>query len=119
MSNWVPPPPPVDPSRSKARRRRWFFAGCGLVLVAVAILWSCGRNAYRNYRIAGDAVDHFHDQLNRQNYDGIYEEASDEFRTFGTRTDDNKFFASVHEKLGVCGDKSPRGFHVNWRNGRT
>lgn len=120
MSNWMPPPPPTtDPSAPKAGRRRWLFAGIGIVLVASAILWSCGRNAYRSYRIAGEAVDHFHDQLNRQDYDGIYEEASDEFRTFGSRADDGKFFASVHEKLGISGDKSPRGFHVNWRNGRT
>jgi hypothetical protein len=95
------------------------LAGLGIGLIALAVLWSCGRSAYRNYRIAGEAVDHFHDQLNRQDYDGIYAEASDEFRTFGTRTQDSQFFASVHEKLGVSGDKAPRGFHVNWRNGRT
>ena len=100
-----PPPPTTDPSAPKAGRRRWLFAGIGIVLVASAILWSCGRNAYRSYRIAGEAVDHFHDQLNRQDYDGIYEEASDEFRTFGSRADDGKFFASVHEKLGISRER--------------
>jgi hypothetical protein len=121
MSTWLPPPPPLplDPSAAKTRRSRWILAACAIVVIALAMVWSLGRSAYRNYRVASAAVDHFHDQLNREDYDGIYEEASDEFRRFGTRTDDTKFLASVHQKMGNSGAKSPSGFHVNWRNGRT
>ena len=120
MSTWLPPPPPaVNSSAARARRRQLILAGVAIVVVASAVVWSCGRGAYRNYRLTSAAVDHFHDQLNREDYDGIYEEASDEFRRFGTRADDTKFLASVHQKMGSSGTKSPRGFHVNWRNGRT
>jgi hypothetical protein len=118
MSSWLPPPPPsLDASAAKAKRNRWLLTAGAIVVVASAVVWSCGRNAYRNYRVANTAVDHFHDQLNREDYDGIYGEASDEFRRFGTRAEDAKFFATVHQKMGNSGTRSPRGFHVNWRNG--
>lgn len=121
MSNWLPPPPPpsLDPSAAKARRSRWILAAFAILVVASAVVWSFGRGAYRDYRMTSAAVDHFHEQLNREDYDGIYEEASDEFRRFGTRTEDAKFLATVHQKMGSSGAKSPRGFHVNWRNGHT
>jgi hypothetical protein len=72
---------------------------------------------YRNYRIAHSAVDQFHQRLDGADYDSIYENATDGFRASGSRTDINKFFENVHQKLGNSGAMTPAGFHVNWQNG--
>ena len=48
----------------------------------------------------------------------IYSDASDSFRSSGTKAEQIKFFETTHQKLGNSGKTSPLGFHVNWRNGQ-
>jgi hypothetical protein len=68
---------------------------------------------------ASAAVEHFHQQLNAADYDGIYEDASDEFRRSASREDVVGVLEKVHRKMGNSGKTSPAGFHVNWKNGLT
>ena len=120
MSGWppLPPPPAVSASPNRSRKRLLFLLSL-LAIVVLAILWSCGKGTYHSYRIASAAADHFHQQLNAADYDGIYEEASDDFRRSGTKADLTKFLESVHTRMGNSGKTSLAGFHVKWRNGRT
>jgi hypothetical protein len=87
-------------------------------MVAVIVLWSLGKGTYHNYRRASAAVIRFHSQLDSEDYDGIYGEASDEFRRAGSRPDLVTFLTAVHQKLGSPGNMKAVGFHVNWQNGR-
>jgi hypothetical protein len=87
--------------------------------VAAVILWSLGKGAYHDYRLASAAVEHFHQQLNAADYDGIYEGASDELRRSATRDDVFKLLEKVHQRMGNAGKRSPAGFHVTWKTGRT
>jgi len=40
--------------------------------------------------------------LNNADYDGIYQDAADEFRSSGTRQDLTNFLRTVHDKMGKC-----------------
>ena len=118
MSSVPAPQPPQllavrRPPRSKTRR---VVIGSTLVVLGVILLWTCGKGAYHNYRIASAAVDRFHQQLNQGDFETIYGEATDGFRGAGTRESELKFFETVHQKMGNSGKMSPRGFHINWQN---
>jgi hypothetical protein len=111
------PAPPTQVEIRKASRRTWLIIGALFAFFAIIVLWTCGRGAYRNYRIARSAVDQFHQRLDRADYDSIYENATDAFRSAGSRGDEIKFFENVHQKMGNSGAISPAGFHVNWQSG--
>jgi hypothetical protein len=105
------------PQRNRSTSRRIIFTGLLLVVVAL-LLWTCGKGMYHNYRLSAAAVDLFHERLDQADYETIYGEATEEFRKAGTREDELKFFATLHEKMGTSGKTSCKGFHVNWQNGR-
>ena len=119
MTSWLPPPPAfpnADPARKRSKNRLVLLLVL-LAFVVVVVLWSCSRSMYHDYRLTSVAVERFHRQLNNQDYDGIYEEASDEFRNAGTHADEVKVLDTIHQKMGNAGNVSSAGFHVNWRNG--
>ena len=118
MSSWPPIPPPPPTIRTRRFGSKYIVLIALLGLVVLGILWSLGKGSYHNYRLASASADHFHQQLNNADYDGVYEDATDEFRSSGSREDLTKFLRNVHEKMGKCGKMSAAGFHVNWRNGR-
>jgi len=117
MSALLPLPPPPDPLRKRGRTRLviWIILA---VLASIVILLNLGKGAYQAYYLASDATDHFHRQLDAADYDGIYADASHEFRRAATRAESVKFLETVHHKMGESGKRSTAGFHVNWRNGR-
>jgi hypothetical protein len=118
MSTWPPLPPPPPTVRKGRFGTKHVLLIALLVLVILGILWSLGKGSYHNYRIASAGVDHFHQQLDDADYDGIYQDAADEFRSSATRQDLTKFLRTVHDKMGKCDNRSAAGFHVNWKNGR-
>jgi hypothetical protein len=120
MSSVPFPPLPAIPSTPKKRSRTRLIVLLSLsAAVAAVILWSLGKGTYHDYRLASAAVEHFHQQLNAVDYDGIYEDASDELRRSASREDIVKLLEKVHQKMGNSGKTSPAGFHVNWKNGLT
>lgn len=120
MSSVPLPPLPATPSTQKKHSRtRLIVLLCLSALVVAVILWSLGKGAFQDYRLASAAAEHFHQQLNTADFDGIYEDASDEFRQSATRDDVIKLLEKVHQRLGNAGKTSSVGFHVNWKNGRT
>ena len=117
--NTVSPPPSARFTRQPPRRTKSKIVVLGVLWVTLAILalWSCGKGAYHNYRLASAAVDRFHGQLNDGDFETIFANATDEFRRTGTREAQLSFFETVHQKMGASGRMSIKGLHINWRNG--
>jgi hypothetical protein len=113
------PIPPLPPDPVARRSKKKLFAMFAVVLaIALFVLWSLGKGAYHDYRLASAAVDHFHEELDRGNFESIYSEATEDFRSGGTLADFIKVLETVHQKMGNSDKKTPQGFHVNWKNGR-
>ncbi len=110
---------PPAPAPRRGSKKRLIVLLCGGAAVLVLLLFSLGGRTYRNYRLAAAAAEHFHEQLNRTEYNSIYEEASEDFRRSGTREDFGKVLETVHQKMGVAGKMRPLGFHLHWQSGRT
>ena len=112
-----PPSPAFTATRAPRSKTKWLILGGLLIVVVLAVLWSCGRGTYRDYRLSSAAVDLFHHRLDSGDVDAIYGDASDGFRGAGPREDQIKFLLSVHQKLGNSGKTAAQGFHVHWQNG--
>jgi hypothetical protein len=108
---------PISSPR-QPRKRAWYVIGALWIVLCLLVLWNCGKGAYHNYRLADAAVEHFHQQLDQGEFEGISGEASGELRRGTSEADLVKLFGRVHQKMGNSGKTSIKGFHINWRNGR-
>ena len=117
MSSWSAPAPSSSTVPRGSRRTRLIVLFSLAALASVVVLLNIGKGAYQSYTLASDADRHFHWQLDSADYDGIYRDASDEFRRISSSNDSRRFFAAVHQKMGNSGKSTTAGFHVNW-NGR-
>jgi hypothetical protein len=111
--------PPSDYEIQEGTKRFWIMIAALFSVLAIIVLWSCGRGMYRNYRVTRSAVDLFHQRLDRADYEPIYEDTTAAFRAAASHEDEIKFFETVHQKLGNSGAMTATGFHVNWQNGNT
>ena len=108
---------PTQPSPRPAPERplrKWLFAGGGIL--ALLLVWTCGRGAYSSYRVADSAVGHFHALLNQSEYEELYGDATDEFRRMGERSEQIAFLEKVHTRMGNAGKTKLAGFHNNATN---
>lgn len=106
-----------SPPRAPVSKTKWIAVGVLLLLVLGIVLWSCGKGVYHQYRDSTAAVELFHHRLDNGEFDAIYADASDSFRSSGAKADQIKFLQTVHQKLGRFEKSSSLGFHVNWRQG--
>lgn len=100
-------------TQSRSRNTGVWTILIGGGVVTLLLLGTCGRSAYNSYRTADDAVARFHEQLDSEQYEEIYGDATDEFRNASSRQQQITFFKTVREKMGNSGKRSIRGFHVN------
>lgn len=91
----------------------------GLVITIVALLASTlsGCNGGQVKGVAERQVEAFHGQLNAGQYDGIYGQADDAFRSAGSKADTIAFLAAVHRKLGNAKSATEQGYLVNFSTG--
>lgn len=108
------PSGPIASRNSQSRILGFLLAG--FVVLALVVLWTCGKGTYRDYRLTRGAIDRFHEHFNSGQYAEIYSEASAEYRSVGSQADQIKLFQSVHDKMGDAGKMSIQGFHVNATN---
>jgi hypothetical protein len=104
-------PPTIAPDSGGSSIFKWLLSLGGIG--ALALLWSCGRSMYRNYGICRAATEHFHQELNQGEYESIYSQANDEFRSAVPKSDEIKVLELVHERMGNAGKMSAAGFHIN------
>jgi len=89
------------------------FALTGLVVG----LAGCG--SVKDIAGASTAVDRFHDQLDKQDYDAIFIQADQRFRDASPQPDFLAFMNAIHTKLGKVTDATRRGFFVNYTTSGT
>jgi hypothetical protein len=111
-------PPSFSLPRREPSKTKRIALSVFLVVVVGIVLWSLGKGAYHNYRLASAAVEQLHQRLDQGDYETIYGEATEEFRRAGSRADEIKFLEMVHQKMGNSGKTSFKGFDVNWQNGQ-
>ena len=111
----TPGVPTFGQERPAERRRRernpvtWIVIG----VVVLIVLYSCGQSAYRLYRIADAGTTRVHQQLNQAQYEDIYGDATDAFRSKGSRGESLAFLEKVHQTMGDAHRAKLRGFNVN------
>jgi hypothetical protein len=78
-------------------------------LVAIVIATACAGFAAKG--TAEDAVARFHQQLDAEQFEQIYENADELFKNATTRTQFTEILAAVHRKLGNVVSSKQTGFH--------
>jgi hypothetical protein len=76
-------------------------------------MWQCGSVLMSGKKLSDAAVQHFHQQLNAGQYEEIYNEADDGFRSGETHENIVKFLEAVHKKLGNSRDTDFVNIGVN------
>jgi len=90
---------------------KWSVAAAAVILVF--LMWRCGSALVQGRKLANAAVQHFHEQLNAEEYEGIYVDADDGFRAGQTHDELIKFLQAVHKKLGNAGDTTQSNIRVD------
>ena len=111
-----PPAPAFTSPPASRSKSKWIVVSSLAVAFLLLLLGTCGRGFYRDYRVASAAVELFHQRLDHADFDTIYTDASDSFRSASTKAALITFLQTTHQKLGNSGKASSLGFHVNWRN---
>ena len=101
-----------SPSRYQFRFSwKWTLAIGTTVLLF--LMWQCGSVLMSGKKLSDAAVQHFHQQLNAGQYEEIYNEADDGFRSGETHENIVKFLEAVHKKLGNSRDTDFVNIGVN------
>ena len=87
------------------------FCGCMLVLALALTAGSCSMAKYKEN--AERAVTKFHQHLNAEQYQEIYNESDPLFKQNVTEPDGIALFGAVHAKLGSVKNATAAGWHVN------
>jgi hypothetical protein len=82
---------------------KWSVGATSIILLV--LLWQCGSALVQGRKLANAAVRHFHQQLNTEEYDEIYQEADEGFKNGQTHDEIIEFLRAVHSKLGNTGDE--------------
>jgi len=76
-------------------------------------MWQCGSALLQGRKLADPAVQHFHQQLNAEDYEGICGNASDVFETTQSHDELIQVLGAVHKKLGNAGQSSFTNIRVD------
>ena len=86
--------------------------GMRKTLAALACLGLLAACSPANDLPQGEAgITTFHQKLNAQDYNGIYDGASPDFRATTSRADFQRFMAAIHRKLGAFQSGSSAGWN--------
>jgi hypothetical protein len=114
---------PVGPPLTATERRKGVLWKWSLAITAVVLalfIWQCGSAIQAGRKLSNAAVQHFHEQLNGDQYGVIIDEADDGFRHNGTtREETMRFFQVVHAKLGNAGESRLSNITVQTMPGGT
>ena len=85
------------------------------LLCAASFLAACSlvKNLGEASAEANRAVDRFHEQLNAEKDDAIYDAASPQFRSATTRDVLHGYLSRIRRKMGACTASHGSGFNIN------
>jgi hypothetical protein len=107
------PYPPPGYAEIPRKRSLWKWVVGGVVAMCLFLMWQCGSTFLQGRRLSDPAVQHFHQELNAEDYEGIVSNASDEFATTKNHDEVVEFLRAVHKKLGNAGDSSFTNIRVD------
>ncbi len=84
------------------------------VLLAAAVLILPACSPVKAKQLAEAGVTKFHAQLEAEQYQEIFSQASSEFQKSGTEAELMEFFSAVHRKLGGVQNSQEQGFFINY-----
>ncbi|MGO9648894.1 MAG: DUF4019 domain-containing protein [Terriglobales bacterium] len=102
---------PSTPPRSKRVIWKWSLALTAVVLIF--LMWQCGSGLLRGRSLSAQAVHHFHEQFNNNQYTEIWTEADEGFQGSEQEQEWVNLLAAVHRKLGNAGVESLTNINVN------
>jgi len=97
------------------RRIRTHWSGA-VAALCIVVLSACGIISKATAE-AGEAVKHFHEQLNAEQYEDILSQADRGFSEAQSHDQMVKFLSAIHRKLGNAGETKLTGYHVNYGTG--
>lgn len=96
-------PPPIELPRPTLRRRSlWKWSLLATAIVFAFFIWRCSSAMMTTARESDEAVGSFHQQLDRGEYDAIYNGADPAFRNSADKEQILEFLTAVHNKLGTA-----------------
>ncbi len=90
---------------------KWSLAGTAVVLAF--FMWQCGWALHDGRDLSVAAANNFHADLNEGNFQQIYEGATEEFQSAGSKEDTLRLFQAVHKKLGFVMSSYLQNITVN------
>jgi hypothetical protein len=99
------------PQRPKRVLWKWTVAIGAIGLLF--LMWQCGSAFYFGSKLANDAVQRFHTELNSGKYNQICDEADEAFSQSDKRDELLHLLESVHRKLGNAGSEKQVNLTVN------
>jgi hypothetical protein len=82
-------------------------------------MWQCGSTFVQGRKLADAAVRRFHEQLNAGDFEGIYRDADQAFKTDLGHDESIRFLQAVHQKLGLAGSETRLNIRVETNPGGT
>ena len=82
-------------------------------------MWQCGSALVQGRKLADAAVRRFHEQLNAGDFEGIYRDADQGFKTDQGHDESIRFLEAVHRKLGLAGPETRLNLRVETNPGGT
>ncbi|MCP5383729.1 MAG: hypothetical protein H6920_06920 [Sphingomonadaceae bacterium] len=88
-----------------------------LIVALAAFVVAC--NPMEQLGDADAAVAKFHEQMDKGQFDAIWEGAHEDFRKASPKAPATKFLADVHTRMGKMKSTEREGFNLNTNNGVT
>lgn len=108
------PPPPLQLRPPRRPRSTIQKIGIGVgIIVGAYLLWLAGSSLWQGRALSNTAVKHFHEQLNAEQYQAIWDEADEAFRIPEKQQQLLDVLQTVHTKLGSAGVASLTNINVN------
>jgi len=102
-----------------AKRVLWKWSAAVTTLILAFLTWQCGSALVQGRKLADAAVRRFHEQLNAGDFEGIYREADQGFKTDQDHDESIRFLEAVHRKLGLAGPETRLNIRVETNPGGT
>jgi len=106
-------------STGPPKRILWKWSLAVTAVVLVFLMWQCGSALYSGAKLADQAVQRFHVQLNRGEFDEICREGDEAFSQGEKHDELLHFLEQIHRKLGNAGAGSRTNLRVNAEPGGT